>query len=68
MQSLIHSCPNLGGPIHYASQKDSIIMGSIFEPYTFGHLALENRFVRSATGESRAGSDGVLKEEIFPLK
>ena len=40
---------------------------SIFEPCSIGTLALKNRFVRSATGESRAGADGVLIEEVFPI-
>ena len=40
---------------------------TIFKPYTIGSLALKNRFVRSATGESRATLDGVLKDEIYPI-
>lgn len=32
-----------------------------------GHLTLKNRFVHSATGESRAMPDGILTEEIFPI-
>lgn len=40
---------------------------TIFKPYTIGSLALKNRFVRSATGESRATEDGVLKDEIYPI-
>ncbi len=42
-------------------------MESIFAPCSIGHLALKNRFVRSATGESRARPDGTLEEEIFPI-
>ena len=42
-------------------------MNSIFEPISIGCLALKNRFVRSATGESLARPDGVLKEEVFPI-
>jgi len=42
-------------------------MKSIFGPCSIGQLSLKNRFVRSATGESRATPDGVLKEEVFPI-
>jgi 2,4-dienoyl-CoA reductase-like NADH-dependent reductase (Old Yellow Enzyme family) len=42
-------------------------MKSIFEPCSIGHLVLKNRFVRSATGESRATLNGVLTEEVFPI-
>jgi len=42
-------------------------MKSVFEPCSIGRLALKNRFVRSATGESRAGADGVLTEAVFPI-
>ena len=42
-------------------------MQSIFGSCSIGRLALKNRFVRSATGESRARPDGVLKEEVFPI-
>ena len=40
---------------------------SIFETCSLGHLTLRNRFVRSATAESRATHKGVLKDEIFPI-
>ena len=42
-------------------------MHAIFEPYSIGSLGLKNRIVRSATGESRATEDGVLKDEIYPI-
>ncbi len=42
-------------------------MSGLFSAYSFGHLALKNRFVRSATGESRADDEGILTEEIFPI-
>ncbi len=42
-------------------------MKSIFEQYSVGRLVLKNRFVRSATGESRATLDGMLQEEVFPI-
>ena len=42
-------------------------MKNIFRPCSIGHLTLKNRFVRSATGESRAGPDGILKEGVFPI-
>jgi len=42
-------------------------MKNIFEPCKIGSLELKNRFVRSATGESRATPEGVLQEEVFPI-
>ena len=42
-------------------------MSNIFEPCSVGSLALKNRFVRSATGEARAGADGVLTDAVFPI-
>ncbi len=39
----------------------------IFGPYRIGRLSLKNRFVRSATAESSATSDGVLTEAVFPI-
>ncbi|UCG28162.1 MAG: NADH:flavin oxidoreductase, partial [Bacteroidales bacterium] len=47
--------------------KNGVTMKSIFKPHSVGHLTLKNRFVRSATGESRATSDGILREEVFPI-
>jgi len=42
-------------------------MNDLFEPCTVGSLELKNRFVRSATGESRATPEGTLQEEVFPI-
>ena len=39
----------------------------IFLPYRIGCLEIRKRFVRSATGESEATAEGVLREEIFSV-
>ena len=40
---------------------------NIFSPCSIGYLRLKNRFVRSATGESRATLHGTLRGEIYPI-
>ena len=42
-------------------------MSCLFESCQIGPCQLKNRFVRSATGESRADKNGVIKDEILPL-
>lgn len=42
-------------------------MSRLFEPCAIGSMSLKNRFVRSATGESMADRDGVLKEGVFGM-
>lgn len=42
-------------------------MKNIFGHCSIGQLTLKNHFVRSATAEARAESNGILREEIFPI-
>ena len=42
-------------------------MSKLFEPFALGSLQVKNRFVRSATGESRADRTGALKDVVFPI-
>ena len=43
-------------------------MSTLFEPCTVGPMQLKNRFVRSATGESRGDSEGIIDEDaILPI-
>lgn len=42
-------------------------MRDLFDPCSIGSLSLKNRFVRSATGESRATPEGVLLDSVFPI-
>lgn len=42
-------------------------MSCLFDPFRVGPLDVKNRFVRSATGESRADKEGVIKDEMIPI-
>ncbi len=42
-------------------------MSGLLHSFPLGPFRLKNRFVRSATGESRANEDGCLKETVFPI-
>lgn len=42
-------------------------MSSLFEPITLGPVSIKNRFVRSATGESMANKDGMVRDSIFGM-
>lgn len=42
-------------------------MSCLFEPYRIGPMSVKNRFVRSATGESRADKEGLVQDTMFPI-
>ncbi len=42
-------------------------MSLLFHSIDIGPVAVKNRFARSATGESRADRDGVLRGEVYPI-
>ena len=42
-------------------------MSLLLNSFSSGPIRLKNRFVRSATGESRANEEGCLKDTVFPI-
>lgn len=42
-------------------------MNCLFDPYAIGPITLKNRFVRSATGESRCDTNGFIKDRMYPI-
>lgn len=42
-------------------------MSCLFKEFHVGSMSLKNRFVRSATGEARADSRGILRDTVFPI-
>ena len=42
-------------------------MSCLFEACTIGPVEVKNRFVRSATGESRADKEGIVKDAMIPV-
>src|SRR5512144_979050 len=40
-------------------------MSILFEPYNIGRLTLKNRFIKSSTLDSMAGSDGEIKSDML---
>ncbi len=42
-------------------------MSCLFNPCRIGSIELKNRFVRSATCESRADKNGLLRDDVYPI-